>query len=336
MATSSRKEIREQCINIVDLDTSDTSLQTLVNNFINDTLNEINDPGWAFAPRREIQHNWSWLRRKYSFSTVSGTEDYLMPRDVDRIAIVRQEETPIKLIQVSDREFYRLDAKRDDTGNPKLYRKWEQSGVSTKLAVADTIDVVSDSSSDSADTDLQISVRGYVGGIPRTEVYTLNGTTAVTGSLTFDADDIFISKTKNTTGTVTVSENSGGTTLVDLAPQDRNPLFTVISLYPIPSSAITMYIEYYTRISALENDSDTPQFDSKWHHIVVKGVIAKLYEHLGKEVEKQSAVAFYRSAVRSMIASDSANDGFIPYLRRHFGARTTPYLGIQRAEDDIS
>ena len=322
---SSRKEIRDHCINIVDLDTTNDSLKTLVNNFINDTLNEINDPGWAYAPRKELQHNWTWLRQKTSFDTVASTTDYLMPRDVDRIALLRQETTPIKLRQVADREFYRLDAKRDETGNPKIYRLWAQSGVSTKLAVADTIDVVSSSGSDSGDDDLEITVKGFVDGIQRVETYTLNGTTAVTGSLTFDADDILVSKTKNTTGTITITENSGGTTLVVMAPEDRNPLFKVVSLYPIPSSAITMELEYYTRIRELFNDSDVPQFDRKWHHVVVKGVLAKLFQHLGKEAEKQSAVAMYRSATRSMVASDMSVDDFIPRLRRHF---RWPFFGI--------
>jgi len=329
---SSRKEIRDHTMRITD--TEGTTMETLVNDFINDTLNEINDPGWAFAPRKELQHNWSWLRRKDTFSTVSGTADYVLPRDVDRIAILRQETTPIKLRQVSDRRFYFIDAKRDESGNPKTYRLWEVSGVSTKLAAADTIDVVSDSSSDSGDSELAVTVWGYVDGILRSETYTLNGTTDVTGSLTFDADDLFVSKQKNTTGTITVTENSGGDTLVDLAPQDRNPLFKVVSLYPNPSSAITMYLEYYTRIRELTADSDVPQFDSKWHHIVVKGVLAKIYQHLGKETETQSAVAMYRSVTRSMVASDMAVDDFIPTMFRHFPIY--PFIPIHRSKDDVS
>jgi len=328
---SSRKEIRDHAMAITD--TQGSAMESLVNDFINDTLNEINDPGWAFAPRKELQHNWSWLRRKYEFDTVSGTTDYVMPRDVDRIAILRQETTPIKLRQVIDRRFYLIDAKRDESGNPKVYRLWEVSGVSTKLGTADTVDVVSSSSSDSGDADLAVTVWGYVSGIIRDETYALNGTTDVAGTLTFDANDVFVSKQKNTTGTITVKENSGGTTLVVLAPNDRNPLFKVVSLYPQPDSDIAMYLEYYTRIRELTNDSDVPQFDSKWHHIVTKGVIAKIYQHLGKETEKQSSVAMYRSATRSMVASDQAVDDYTPTLIRHFPIY--PYIPIHRSKDDI-
>lgn len=315
MSVSSRKEIRDHVYKLTDL-TSDSNNDTMINDFINDTLNEINDPGWAYAPRKELQHNWAWLRRKTSFSTVGDQEDYLLPRDVDRIALVRQETTPVRLRQVSDRRFYGADAKRDETGNPYWYRLWEVSGVSTKLSTADTIDVVSDSTSDAGDTGLTVTVWGQVDSITRSEVYTLNGTTTVSGSLTFDANTVFVSKAKDTTGTITVS--AGATTLVQLAPDDRNPLFKTMSLFPIPDSAITMYIEYWTRIRELEQDSDVPQFDSKWHHTVVKGTVAKVYEHLGKETQKNSAVALYRSSVRSMVASDAAQDDFIPRLKRHF------------------
>ena len=329
---SSRQEIREHAMAITD--TTGTAAETLTNDFINDTLNEINDPGWAYAPRKEFQHNWSWLRRKYEFDTAASTTDYVLPRDVDRIALLRQETTPVKLRQVTDRRFYLLDAKRDETGNPKTYRLWEVSGVSTKLATADTIDVVSSSSSDSGDSELAITVWGYVGGIIRDETYALNGTTAVTGSLSFQADDVFVSKQKNTTGTITVTENSGSTTLVVLAPNDRNPLFKVVSLYPQPGSAITMYLEYYTRIRELYNDSDVPQFDSKWHHVVTKGVIAKIYQHLGKESESQSSIAMYRSATRAMVAGDLAQNDFIPTMMRHFPIY--PFIPIHRSKDDIS
>ena len=334
MAIASRKELRDHCLQIVDMDSTTLANQTLTNNFINDSLNEINSPGWAFLPRREVYHSWTWLRRKYSFDTVSGTEDYLLPRDFDKMAILRQEETPLRLKQISDRRFYRLDAKRDDSGNPKVYRMWEESGVSTKLAVADKIDVVSSSTDDDDDTGLIVSVRGFVSGIPRTETYTLNGTTAVTGSLTFDADDIFVSKSKETVGTITLTENSGSTTILVMAPEDRNPIFKVVSLYPIPNAAITMYVEYYTRIRLLENDGDVPQFDSKWHPVVVKGVLAKLYQHLGKETEKQSAVGFYRSSVRSMVADDQAEGDYIPKLWRHFPYYLTNF--VHRSEDDVS
>jgi hypothetical protein len=329
---SSRKEIRDHCLRITD--TEGSTMETLANDFINDTLNEINDPGWAFAPRKELQHNWSWLRRKHDITTVSGTTDYVLPRDVDRIAIVRQETTPAKLRQVSDRRFYLYDAKRDESGTPVVYRLWEVSGVSTKLATADTIDVVSSSSSDGSDTELAVTVWGYVSGIIRNETYALNGTTEVTGSLTFQADDIFVSKQKDTTGIITVTENSGGDTLVVLSPTDRNPLFKVMSLYPIPDAAITVNLEYYTRIRELTNDSDVPQFDSKWHHAVTKGVLAKIYQHLGKETETQAAIAMYRSTVRSMVASDTAIDDYIPNLMRHYP--NYPQILVTRTTDDIS
>jgi len=330
MAVSSRKEIRNHCMKITD--TQGSAMESLVNDFINESLNEVNDPGWAF--RKEFQHNWSFLRRKTSFSTAASTTDYLLPRDVDRVALLRQETTPVKLRQVTDRRFYEADAKRDETGNPYWYRMWEVSGVSTKLAVADTVDIVSSSTSDTGNTSLNVTVWGYVDGIIRTETYRLTGTTTVSGSLTFDADDIFVSMQTDTTGTVTVSENSGGTTLITLSPTERTPIVKVVSLYPIPDSAITMYVEYFTRIRELSNDSDTPQFDPKWHHIIVKGTLTKIYQHLGKEIEKGSMLGMYKSSIRGMVKSDMAVDDYIPRLKRHFPIMDI--IPVYRSTDDVS
>ena len=331
MSVSSRKEIRDHCIRIVDLDVNNSTLQTTVNNFINDTIAEIGEPGWAF--RKEIHHVFNFLKRKTTFDTVAATTDYVLPRDVDRIAVLRQETTPARLRQVSDRRFYEADAKRDETGNPLTYRLWEISGVSTKLAVADTIDIVSSSTSDDDDTGLTVTVWGYSGGILRSETYTLDGTTTVAGTISFDADEVFVSKAKDTVGTVTITENSGSTTLVVMAPDERNPLFKVLSLHPIPNSAITMYLQYYTTMRFLEADSDTPQFHQKWHHVVVKGVLAKLYKYLGKETEAQSVISFYRSAVRGMVASDLAVDDYIPTLKRHYPILKV--IPVYRTTDDI-
>lgn len=336
MAISSRLEIRTHIKNHTDQ--TGTTIDTLINDWINVTLNEINEPGWAFS-RNEVNHLWSWLRRKTTFTTTASTADYVLPRDVDKVAIVTQRDTPIKLTQVTDEQF--LENVPDPTdlssANPRLYTLWESSGVSTELAVADTVDVVSSSTSDANDTDMTVTVWGYVGGIIDSESYTLNGTTTVSGSKTFQAREVFVSKSKATTGTITVTENSGGTTLTTLGPEERNPIFKVMTLIPTPSSTITMYVQFYTRIRELTNDGDTPQFDPKWHYVVRLGTLAKLYNHLGKNEDYLATQALYASGVRAMVESDKTNPDLMKHLKRQNPfLRKTHDLQIHRSEADIS
>ena len=312
---SSRKEIRDSVLKTTRQETN-TTLSDMVNDYINLTLNEINNPAWAF--REDVHHSWSFLRQKLTFATVASTSDYLLAREVDKIALVRQTSTPIKLTQVPDKNFFELVPNPTDTGNPLWYRLWEEEGVSTRLTADSILSVVSSSASDAGSSELKVTVRGHdSNGIPQVETFTLNGTGTVAGTITWDSDhELFISKQKNTTGTITVT-NASAVTILKLGPTERNPKFKVISLYPIPSGVLTMYVEYYTRIPILINDSDNPIFDDQWHYIVRLGALAKAYQYLNKETDFTTTNALYASSLRSMVASDTTEPDLINYLKRH-------------------
>lgn len=330
MSVSSRKEIRDHILLITRQ--SETQIGTIVNQLINLTLAEMNDPAWAMNNNRN--HWWSWLRRKNTIS--ASAETVILPREVDKIALVRQINTPLVLKQLTDEQFYRLVPYPTATGNPEFYRQWQVEGVQTVLAADDTVNVVSSSGNDAGDTNLLISVSGYdTDGIWRTETFTLNGTTSVTGSQTFDSGrPLFVTKLKNTVGNITVSRNTGATTLVILGPTDRVPLFKVLSLYPIPSSAKTLYYEYYTTIQGLHNDSDVPLLPEKWHVVVVQGVLEKVYQYLNKEQDRIASRNVYTKLVQSMIFADAQ----IPDLVARLEPRQDSSLSINltRSEDAIS
>ncbi len=330
MSVSSRKEIRDSVLDHTRQ--NNAQIGSLVNDFINLSLNEINDPGWAF-PRKNFNHLWSWLRKKDTISV--SAEDAVLPRDVDKIALVRQTDTPVKLLQLTDEKFYKVVPNPTATGNPRFYRIWERDGVSTRLAAADTIDVVSSSASDAGSAELAVSVTGYdANDILITEAYQLNGTTTVSGTKTFAARDLYVTKQKNTTGDVTVTENSGGTTLVVLGATERAAKFKVISFYPIPTSATTIYLEYFTTIPELENDSDVPLFDRKWHWVVRMGAVAKVYQYLNKESDFLSTQNMYASGVRSMVASDRTRPDLLTHLTP--SKPFFPFIHQVRSEDVVA
>jgi hypothetical protein len=138
-----------------------------------------------------------------------------------------------------------------------------------------------------------------------------------------------VSKQKNTTGDITISENSGGTPLLVLGRQERNPRFKVVTLYPNPSSAITMYLEYYTTMKLLDNDSDTPPFDEKWHFVPRLGALAKTYQYLNKQ-ESFAIHDMFKQAVRAMVSADKGQ----PDLIRHLSPRMNIIPLIQLTIND--
>lgn len=330
---ASRKEIRDVCLSTTRQENA--QIGSLVNEFINLTLSEINEPAWI--SKQQSAHSWSFLRRKTTFPTVASTSDYVFARDIDKIALIRQIETPIKLTQLTDENFFRYVPNPTDTGNPRFYRIWETEGVATRLATADTLNVTSDSASDAGNSELSVSIQGYdSSGIWITETFQLNGTSAVTGAKTFAAREIFVSKQKNTTGTITVSRATGSTVLVRLGPNDRAPKFKIVSFNPIPSSVITMYAEFYTFIPSLNNDSDVPLIPEKFLYVVRLGVLSKIFQYLNKENDFNTTQALFAGGVRSMVASDNVNVDLIEYLAPERSAFYPMFFRVHRSQDLVA
>ena len=311
-----RLEIRQR----VSTDTRETQINTTIEEYINQTLLEINDPSWAFEAIgiRGYSHNWSFNRRKYTLSTVASTEFYNLPRDLDKISIIRQTTSPNKLRYVPDDIFYRFIPNPTATGNPLYYRIWEEEGVEARLAADDTIEVISSSTADTTQT---IRIVGKdSNGLPQTESLTLNGTTVVAGTITWNSEDVIrVSKSADTTGTITIRRATGDTTLVKLNPTERAARFKIIGLYPIPSSAISIYIEYFTRIRRLEGDNDVPDIDEKWLWLVRLGTMAKVYQYQGESKLQLfiSTQNMYSAGIRGMVKADMQIPDYTPYLLNH-------------------
>src|SRR3990167_2608047 len=231
----------------------DTQIATLIDNALNLALAEV----WNAYP-------WTCARRKTTFSTVTSQEDYNLDEEIDRIILIRQRTSPQKLLYVPDHLFYALEPAPEDqgTGVPRYYRLWEETGFSTNLAAADTIAVLSSSTADGSSFKVVIVGRESTNNLIVSEEITLNGTTAVTSANTYAASGLMsCSKSARTTGTITVRRTTGSTTLALLAPEDLAPRLKRLSLFPIPSSAITMNVEYLERLRYLVNDADVPQTD---------------------------------------------------------------------------
>ena len=314
MSVITRGEIR----GYIEKITREENIDSQINDYINQTIMEVNDPAWAFeqiAAMRGYHYLWSFNRRKHTFSTVASTENYQLPRDLVEIGLIRQTSSPQKLRFMPDEIFYAYIPNPTATGNPKWYRMWEEEGVSTRLSTDDKIKVVSSSTSDSSS--ITVKVVGYsTSGFLQSETLTLNGTTEVNGILTYDAGRaIKVSKSAATTGNITLSEFTAGTSLVVLGPEERVARFKIISLYPIPSSAITIYLEYFTRLRLLNNDADVPDIDEKWIYIICLGAQAKVYQYQKAEGLLATTQGMYASAVRSMVKSDMQRVDYIPYLR---------------------
>ena len=284
----------------------DTQIETLLQRFVNLTLGEI----WTAAP-------WGFKRRKQTFATVASQEDYNLDAEVDEIRLLRLRSTPRKLVYIPDHIFYELQADPEGTGSgtPWGYRLWEETGFATNLAAADTVYINSSSTADTSTFTVRISGRNSSGEIV-TETLTLNGTSNVTSSTTWAASGLMqISKSARTTGTITCYRTTGATQLTELAPDETAPRFKRLSLYPIPSSALTLYLEYDERLRPLFHATDVPQMDHKWNWVLIEGALAKTWEYKQNETASAQHYAIYRDGLKQMMKQDARNMDYVPALR---------------------
>ncbi len=223
---------------------------------------------------------------------------------------------------VTEDLFYRFIPDPTATGNPRFYRIWEEEGVSTRLSTDDTLKVVSDSASDGSA--FTVSIVGYDSDdIKTSEVLTLDGISETSGSVTWNSGrPLRISKSGTTTGTISVKEVTAGTTILKLGKEERSPRFKIIGLYPIPSSVITITLEYYTRLRRLQNDSDVPDLDEKWIWIVRLGALTKIYQFQEPDAQRALTTQIqYARAVKSMVMADKENPDNIEHFTRHLFQR---------------
>ena len=382
---STKKEIRSS----VAFSTRETQINDRIDEFINLTIDEIQNPTWAFEKTtlKGYHHLWRANRRKHTLTTVAdyttgtcdailaaatvitftgstfqtdgivagrkikihddtdyrtilsvdseiqltlvateayggsadatgglsyviqGYEDYQLPRDVDEIGFFRQTTSPVKLTYVPDRLFYKWIPDPTAQGDPRFYRLWEEYGVEIQIASAEKITVTGEA----GDTAAVVVIGTDANGYELIERFTLSGIAAQIGTETFTTIRQ-VSKSGDT-GNVTIVGQSSSTTFLTLLPEDRSPRFKRVSFYPIPSSAISIYLEYYTQFRHLENDSDVPDFDNKWHWVVRTGALAKVFQYKNDDANTKLSQDNFAAGVRSMVKADISNVDFVPHLK---------------------
>jgi hypothetical protein len=161
-----------------------------------------------------------------------------------------------------------------DTGSvPSQFYNLPDSPVQTQPPTATALKVLSSSTADTSGT---VRVFGTVATLEAYEDFTLNGTTAVTGSLVF-SEVKSVSKAL-TTGRITVAYGSGPTTIATMPPWAYLTAYRRIRLYPVPTAACTLYAECLRQMPRLTSDSDTILLH-RAEPAIIDLLVAELYEY---------------------------------------------------------
>lgn len=229
-----------------ELQDTSTSFKTIIKNYINKRY---------FQVLRAI--NWQNINSSYSFSTVSGTQEYVLPDDFGKEIIVVDKTLGNEIVKT---DLQKLIMDFPDTyqtsGSVSLY----YLRIDTVKAQPTAASVVSLVSSSASDTTQTVLVRGIVSNAETSEEVSLNGTSAVTTTASFTRIK-GISKSANTSGIITATTNSGVVSVAVLSPKVLESRYKIIGFYYVPSSVATIGVPYIIKPLPLTEDEDYPVID---------------------------------------------------------------------------
>lgn len=276
----------------------------------NDILPKVKD--WVRTRYDRILRSFPWgeLTRTYNLSVTASTRDYSLRYDLEQIIKIWDTTNGTELIEKSIQDHIRFTAINLEvsgnvqTGSPETYVDIGSKSVSALLSTADQVQVLSTSVSDV--TPKIIRITGEVSGMLVSENLTLNGTSAVTSTNTYDSGSELIVSAGTSDGTlsdlsgvVTVREqDTTSNVLAKLAPNERAPFYKWIRLSPTPAKAITAQIWYKRRWMPLRDDNDVPLIPCA--NEIVEGVIADALWEDGQEAAAQAKETKFTNSVTEL------------------------------------
>jgi hypothetical protein len=213
-----------------------------------------------------------------TFTTVVSTPQYSLPPDVAHIIGMRDATNDAAL---TGRSWEWYMANEPDpaatTGIPECWVTVGQVAYAAQPSNASALYVDSTSASD---TNLCYVEGIRTGGYPFVESVTMTGTTAVKiGTL---SDVVAITKfylSDVAVGTVTLTEDiEGGTELSRIAIGQTHARYLRIALWPTPSSAISLTLDYMRQIEDMAENTDEPLVPRDFHWVIEAGARMLEYE----------------------------------------------------------
>ena len=259
----------------------------------------------------------------YNGTTINGTgtysilaqEEYNLPIQANSRCFMWHEAYgyPRMVGYVTDQSFYASGITNTSSSIVTHYRMWGEDTVISQPLEASVITVVSSSTSD---TSISVTVFGIVAGYPDFETILVNGTSSVVGTKSFTSIDR-VAKANSTIGRITVTANSGNSTLAVLPVGDitSSVKYSKVQLYPLPSKVHPINVQYYKEIYRLVNDGDIHELGQDFDEAIILLSSAKINLENNKD-EGSSFMALYKDEVRTLRKVNVDKIDFFPTLKR--------------------
>lgn len=226
--------------------------------------------------------------------------EYNLPIQASHECILWHEQygKPMPISYITSQESFGRGIEEDTTGIPSLYRMWGEDSVLAQLKEASVINVVSSSASDTSQT---ITIFGTVSGYPDYETISLTGTTTAAGSKSFTTVERVVSNATARVGRVTVSANTGNTTVAVLpvGATAREVKYRKIQIRPLPNAVFPIFCYYYKTPYLLVNDEDVHELGDDFDSAITYLAIAIMRGELSQK-ESTTYLGMYKDELKSL------------------------------------
>lgn len=207
--------------------------------------------------------------REETITTTIGMQRYALNPLVDRLLYLRNSTEDILLREIPNRGLSTGEFNwASEEGSASEFMFWGHSAVKANPLSSGVISVVSDSSSDTGSA-YKITLQGVTSdGDIASEVITLNGTTPVAGSTSF-VEILTVTKTATFNGTITLSADSGATTILVLGPSEMGKQYRQIYLIQSPTTSEILKYRFFRKPLRMVGDFDVPDLPSPYSEILV-------------------------------------------------------------------
>ena len=210
---------------------------------------------------------------------MSGTEDYILDKDIGNIYQILSSVAPYHIHSISEQTFDTVEPNRTRTGNPGTATLFEMKGVAIQPSSASVITVASSSASDTAE---KVVIRGLVSSEDDFEELSLNGTTTVNSSKSFSRIDS-VTKSAVTVGRITITSNSASVTNAVMGRLEQTVRFKRLRLYPEPAATITITIKHFKRSVILTDRYHDTEIPRDWDYVVDALAVAFALQAKGQD-----------------------------------------------------
>jgi hypothetical protein len=221
---------------------------------------------------RCVEFREHFMRMEGTITTVSGQREYTLSPLFDKPILFYNTTCKTPLIETPPRnqEDERLDLSDTPQGTASQFYYSGYAAVKNQPTSASVVTAVSSNGADIG-SNYQIAVKGVnTDGDITVDVLTLDGITPVVGTHTFQAGGILaVTKSGATSGTVTLTSNSGAVTLITLTPNELGKQYRKIRLLASPTTAETILYRFYRKPIYLVNNYDVPDIPYPYSQILV-------------------------------------------------------------------